>query len=162
MAQDANGNVVKGYRYFDSSNAKLERELLELEFRDRGLVVSEIEESVPCTTMPSDGQRKELCDLMYKAFVTIRFLAWEKNHEAIAGLADAFHNLPHEMYDESSWDWSRVEFYLHEYEKSFSEVRAFRFSERLLLIKSGAEQSGAGQDGFAGRVTRAGESGDYP
>ncbi|QSI76649.1 hypothetical protein [Niveibacterium microcysteis] len=54
--------------------------------------------------LPSEQQRKGLCELMHNAFVELRYLEGEQAHD----LAYAFHNLPLEMY---GWgQWSSEEF----------------------------------------------------
>jgi hypothetical protein len=54
--------------------------------------------------LPNDRQREALCDLMCRAFVDIRALGWSGRAEQAADLADAFHNLPKEMYGWGRWD----------------------------------------------------------
>jgi len=47
----------------------------------------------------SESQRIELCSMLATAFVEIRRLGWhEGNAEQAGSLADAFHNLPSEMW----------------------------------------------------------------
>ena len=49
--------------------------------------------------LPSAEQRQALCDLMYHAFVELRYLPEEQAHD----LAYAFHNLPKTMYGWGHW-----------------------------------------------------------
>lgn len=48
--------------------------------------------------LPTEAQRKRLCALLATVFVHIRTLARESGDANIEALADAFHNLPREMY----------------------------------------------------------------
>jgi hypothetical protein len=54
--------------------------------------------------LPNDKQREALCDMMYQAFVEIRALGWAGRAGQASDLADAFHNLPKEMYGWGRWD----------------------------------------------------------
>ena len=47
----------------------------------------------------TDRQRQELCVVIGEAFVEIRMLGREKKAEQARDLADAFHNLPHALYE---------------------------------------------------------------
>ena len=49
--------------------------------------------------LPTDVQRKALCELMHHAFVQLRYLDGEEAHD----LAYAFHNLPVEIYGWGTW-----------------------------------------------------------
>lgn len=42
----------------------------------------------------TDAQRRELCQMMYQAFVELRMLGWEGKTAQAADLVEAFHNLP--------------------------------------------------------------------
>ncbi len=48
----------------------------------------------------TNAQRKKLCELMHFAFIEIRHLGWSGKAEQAADLADAFHNLPKDMWKE--------------------------------------------------------------
>jgi len=48
--------------------------------------------------MPNEAQRKRLCDMLHHALVDIRMLAVSGNAEQASDLADAFHNLPQEIW----------------------------------------------------------------
>jgi hypothetical protein len=52
----------------------------------------------PDSRLPNDAQRKKLCEMLHHAFVDIRSLAGGGHGEQASDLADAFHNLPHEMW----------------------------------------------------------------
>ena len=49
--------------------------------------------------LPTDEQRRALCDLIYEAFVELRYLTGEQAHD----LAYAFHSLPKTMYGWGTW-----------------------------------------------------------
>ena len=49
--------------------------------------------------LPTETQRKELCELMHHAFVELRYLTGAQAHD----LAYAFHNLPMEIYGWGTW-----------------------------------------------------------
>ena len=61
--------------------------------------------------LPNEEQRRQLCELMHMAFVDLRRLDGDQAHD----LADAFHNLPHEMYGKGKWSVSRARAFLERY-----------------------------------------------
>ncbi|MEO6907613.1 MAG: hypothetical protein ABI210_06955 [Abditibacteriaceae bacterium] len=77
--------------------------------------------------LPSERQREKLCDMLADAMVHIRALAWagDAKHEEIADLADAFHNLPREIYGWGTWNWDSFRRMLQNYQiKYFGEDNA--------------------------------------
>ena len=46
-----------------------------------------------------------LCDMIHYAFVEMRLLGWGGHGEQAADLADAFHNIPKEMYARGRFSW---------------------------------------------------------
>jgi hypothetical protein len=52
----------------------------------------------PDSGLPNDEQRKKLCDMLHHALVDIRMLAASGHGEQASDLADAFHNLPQEIW----------------------------------------------------------------
>jgi hypothetical protein len=52
----------------------------------------------PDSQLPNDAQRKKLCDMLHNALVDIRGLAMAGRGEQAHDLADAFHNLPQEIW----------------------------------------------------------------
>lgn len=46
----------------------------------------------------TNEQRRRLCELMYFVLTEIRMLSWKRNAKQAADLADAFHNLPKDMW----------------------------------------------------------------
>ncbi len=59
--------------------------------------------------LPTPAQREQLCNLLYYAFAEIRVLGWAARADQATDLADAFHNLPKEMFGwgKFSWDMTR-------------------------------------------------------
>jgi hypothetical protein len=54
----------------------------------------------PDAKLPTDAQRRKLCEMMHYAFLEMRLLGWAGKAEQAADLADAFHNLPTAMWQE--------------------------------------------------------------
>ena len=52
----------------------------------------------PDSALPNDEQRKKLCDMLHHALVEIRMLGGGGHGEQASDLADAFHNLPQEIW----------------------------------------------------------------
>jgi hypothetical protein len=48
--------------------------------------------------MPNDVQRQKLCDMLHHALVEIRMLGASGRGQQASDLADAFHNLPQEIW----------------------------------------------------------------
>ena len=69
--------------------------------------------------LPTDEQRKLLCDMMHHAFVEIRSLGWEGKAAQAADLADAFHNLPKEMYGWGGWSKPKFRGMLEAYHQKY-------------------------------------------
>jgi len=53
----------------------------------------------------TEQQRQKLCEIMQHAFVEARLLGWDNKAQQVADLAEAFHNLPREIYDPQGFDW---------------------------------------------------------
>lgn len=70
-------------------------------------------------SLPTEKQRQMPCELMYVAFVELRLLGWRGHAAATADLADAFHNLPMEMYGSGHFDWGLLRGMLGEYERKW-------------------------------------------
>jgi hypothetical protein len=51
-------------------------------------------------------QRQQLCEMMHYTFVEARLLGWDNKAQQVADLAEAFHNLPRELYDPHGFDWN--------------------------------------------------------
>jgi hypothetical protein len=71
----------------------------------------------------TDSHRKKLCDMIHFAFVEIRLLGSTGKAEQAADLADAFHNLPREMWRENfSLEYFRDAF-LVDYQEKYPDQR---------------------------------------
>ena len=73
----------------------------------------------PDSRMPTDQERQELCQMLSFTLMEIRLLAWEGKAEQAADLADAFHNLPGNLWnDEFSFGFFRK--YLEAYQEKYN------------------------------------------
>jgi hypothetical protein len=54
----------------------------------------------PDSRLPNNAQQKKLCDMVHRALVDIRMLAATGRGEQASDLADAFHNIPQEIWVE--------------------------------------------------------------
>lgn len=61
----------------------------------------------PDSRLPNDAQRRKLCDMLHEALVDIRMLAGAGHGEQASDLADAFHNLPQEIW----YDYFSISFF---------------------------------------------------
>ncbi len=52
----------------------------------------------PDSQLPNEAQQKKLCDMLHHALGDIRLLAASGHGEQASDLADAFHNLPQEIW----------------------------------------------------------------
>lgn len=75
--------------------------------------------------LPTEPQRQRLCEMMTWAFVEIRMLGWNGHAQQAADLADAFHNLPQEMYGCGGWWWSILREYLQRYQQKYEVSRDY-------------------------------------
>jgi hypothetical protein len=69
--------------------------------------------------LPTPKQREQLCAMMHRAFVELRALGREGRSEQVEDLADAFHNLPTEMYGVGLFRWELSRGLLDEYHKKW-------------------------------------------
>ncbi len=90
--------------------------------------------------LPTEGQRKRLGELLHKAFLEIRVLGWEGKPEQAADLADAFHNLPVEMYGWGAFSWDVLRGDLRHYEQKYGGVRGFASDYTTLLDEIRADK----------------------
>jgi hypothetical protein len=73
----------------------------------------------PDAKLPTDAQRQKLCEMIHQAFIEIRLLGWDGKAGQAADLADAFHNLPRDMWrDDFSLQFFRDAF-LSVYQKKY-------------------------------------------
>lgn len=70
-------------------------------------------------TLPTPAQQRLLCEMIQRALVHVRALGWSGKAEQAADLADAFHNIPVEMYDEQVFSWERFRNELKAYESKW-------------------------------------------
>ncbi len=75
--------------------------------------------------LPTEQQRRRLCEMMAWAFLEIRMLGWAGHAQQAADLADAFHNLPQEMYGVGLWQWARVREELQHYQQKYGGSRDY-------------------------------------
>ena len=54
--------------------------------------------------LPTESQRVRLLDMVARAFIEIRMLGWSGQSEQAADIADAFHNIPREIYGWGCWN----------------------------------------------------------
>jgi hypothetical protein len=88
----------------------------------------------------TDAQRKKLCELIYSALLEIRQLGWDGKSGQAADLADAFHNLPREMWKD---DFSLEQFrdlFLKDYQASYPKERIRNYLKQVdQIIAMGAD-----------------------
>jgi hypothetical protein len=89
------------------------------------------------SALPNDEQRRELCGLMAVAFVELRALGWGGNGAQAADLADAFHNLPREIYGWGGWSWKRFRSWLQAYQDKYPDRTGFNYVAPLDAIRAG-------------------------
>lgn len=78
----------------------------------------------PDAKLPTDSQRRKLCEMMHHAFIEMRLLGWGGKSEQAADLADAFHNLPRDIWhDEFSLQFFRDSF-VAVYQRKYPEGRS--------------------------------------
>jgi hypothetical protein len=83
---------------------------------------------------PTDHQREQLCKMLMAVFVEIRADGWNGRIEPMTELADAFHNLPVDMYQDY-FDWASLKLYLDRYRKRFP--RGTDYGAWLAAIEKG-------------------------
>ena len=75
----------------------------------------------------TDEHRKKLCHLLHHALVEMRMLGWAGKSAQAADLADAFHNLPMDMWREDfSLEFLRDAF-LKDYQQKYTEAKVFNY-----------------------------------
>ncbi len=71
----------------------------------------------------NDAQRRKLGEMMHYAFIEMRLLGWSGKAEQAADLADAFHNLPRDMWsDDFNIEFFRDAF-LQVYQRKYPDGR---------------------------------------
>jgi hypothetical protein len=66
----------------------------------------------------TDEQRKLFCKMFYRVFTEIRQLGWRGESEQAAALADAFHNLPLEVFN-TNISFDRIRMYISRYQNKY-------------------------------------------
>ena len=66
--------------------------------------------------LPTEQQRELLCDMIHAAFIELRLLGWAGEAAAAADLADAFHNIPKEMFGWGTFRWDAFRGMLNHYQ----------------------------------------------
>ena len=69
--------------------------------------------------LPTPKQREALCNMVHNALVEIRMLGWGNRSAQVADLADAFHNLPNEIYNPSYFKWEHFRLGLQEHQEKW-------------------------------------------
>ena len=90
----------------------------------------------------TENQRKDLARLTHHALVEIRFLIHAGKPEQAAELADAFHNLPEEMWDEDFSLEKVRDNYLAPYQKQFPDPDSRDYVENVNKIIASEEEYG--------------------
>ena len=67
--------------------------------------------------LPTEEQRASLCEIVAAAFIELRLLGWAGRAAQAADLAEAFLNLPREMYGYGRFDWQITRGMLQWYEE---------------------------------------------
>jgi hypothetical protein len=76
--------------------------------------------------LPTEQQRQMICAMIERAFVELRSLTLEGKSAQASDLADAFHNIPREMFDARIFCWDRFRDELVKYQQKYPEsVRTF-------------------------------------
>lgn len=73
-------------------------------------------------TLPTEQQRERMMELVQAAFVEIRLIATEGKGQQASDLADAFHNLPREIYGWGSWDIGITRGMLQDYQDKYHQA----------------------------------------
>lgn len=87
----------------------------------------------------TDLQRQQLCRLIYDALVEIRFHSWEGRAQQASDLADAFHNLPKDLWrDDFNLEFYR-DAYLVPYDEQYPTQRIKSYAavvDKILAMTS--------------------------
>ncbi len=89
----------------------------------------------------SERQRRELCELIGRAFVQIRGLSQRGDSRQAAEVADAFHSLPTMLYS-PAFSWEALEVFFTSYHSRYPPARPgeyFDYLSALREIKAQAE-----------------------
>lgn len=87
----------------------------------------------------TDQHRKKLCHLLHHALIEMRVLGWAGKSEQAADLADAFHNLPKDVWREDfSLEFFRDAF-LKDYRHKYPEGTAINYAAAIDEMLAGGE-----------------------
>lgn len=81
--------------------------------------------------LPTPTQREALCNLLHYAFVELRLLGWAARADQAADLADAFHNLPKEMWGWGNFNWDMTRGMLEAYQAKWHGHTQFDYVAML-------------------------------
>jgi hypothetical protein len=73
--------------------------------------------------LPTEEQRKAICNLIHEAFVELRYLEGEQAHD----LAYAFHNIPKTIYGWGTWSVEGARASLQHYQTKHKENLGFDY-----------------------------------
>jgi hypothetical protein len=82
--------------------------------------------------LPSEKQREMLCDMIHAAFIELRLLGWGGHAAAAADLADAFHNIPKEMFGWGCFTWEMFRGMLGDYQTKWRSILSGRDYVQML------------------------------
>ena len=88
--------------------------------------------------LPTLKQREMLCDMIHHAFLELRLLGACGNGEQVSDLADAFHNIPKEMFGWGNFSWEIFRGMLETYQskwRSKTTVTGRNYVEMLDAIR---------------------------
>ena len=89
--------------------------------------------------LPTEEERARLCDIIGYAFVQLRILGWQGKAAQAADLADAFHNLPQEMYGHGRFNWQITRGMMQWYEEKWPDQN-YRCTAMLDKIRPGLRE----------------------
>ena len=87
-------------------------------------------------SLPTEEQRIKLHELVAAAFVEIRLLGWAGESEQVADLADAFHNIPREIYGWGRWNVNITRMMLQSYQDKYHAESYSGKTNYVLLFNS--------------------------
>jgi hypothetical protein len=89
-----------------------------------------------------DAQRKKLGELIHDVLVEIRGLGWNGKGEQAADLADAFHNMLNDMWDDDFALEQFCDLYLKDYVGKYPEGGIYDYRARIQrIIEMGEDPS---------------------
>jgi hypothetical protein len=89
----------------------------------------------------SEGQRRELCELIGRALVHIRGLSQRGDSYQAAEVADAFHSLPTMLYS-PIFSWEALEVFFTSYHDRYPPAGPGEYYDYLAALKKIKAQAG--------------------